>query len=299
MARAQSYPTRAVRLIVTSPVADLFGRLYGEWLAHRLGQPFIIENRVGAGGNIATAAVVHAPPDGYTLLWVTSANAWNATLYANLNFDFIRDIAPVASSHRGEGVLVVHPSFPAKTVPEFIAYTKANPGKIDVASGGVGSGQHIWGELFKMLAGVDMLHVPYRGGGPALVALLTGQTPVMFDTLATSIGHIKAGALRALAVTSATRSEVLPDVPTVGEFVPGYEANGWGGLGAPKNTPPEIIDTLNREINAAIADPVIRSRIADLGSVPMPMTASDFARFIAAETEKWAKVIKFAGIKAE
>jgi tripartite-type tricarboxylate transporter receptor subunit TctC len=299
MARAQSYPTRAVRLIVTSPVADLFGRLYGEWLAHRLGQPFIIENRVGAGGNIATAAVVHAPPDGYTLLWVTSANAWNATLYANLNFDFIRDIAPVASSHRGEGVLVVHPSFPAKTVPEFIAYTKANPGKIDVASGGVGSGQHIWGELFKMLAGVDMLHVPYRGGGPALVALLAGQTPVMFDTLATSIGHIKAGALRALAVTSATRSEVLPDVPTVGEFVPGYEANGWGGLGAPKNTPPEIIDTLNREINAAIADPVIRSRIADLGSVPMPMTASDFARFIAAETEKWAKVIKFAGIKAE
>jgi tripartite-type tricarboxylate transporter receptor subunit TctC len=299
MARAQSYPTRSVRLIVPSPVADLFGRLYGEWLAHRLGQPFIIENRVGAGGNIATAAVVHAPPDGYTLLWVTSANAWNATLYANLNFDFIRDIAPVASSHRGEGVLVVHPSFPAKTVPEFIAYTKANPGKIDVASGGVGSGQHIWGELFKMLAGVDMLHVPYRGGGPALVALLTGQTPVMFDTLATSIGHIKAGALRALAVTSATRSEVLPDVPTVGEFVPGYEANGWGGLGAPKNTPPEIIDTLNREINAAIADPVIRSRIADLGSVPMPMTASDFARFIAAETEKWAKVIKFAGIKAE
>jgi tripartite-type tricarboxylate transporter receptor subunit TctC len=288
-----------VRLIVPSPVADLFGRLYGEWLAHRLGQPFIIENMVGAGGNIATAAVVHAPPDGYTLLWVTSANAWNATLYANLNFDFIRDIAPVASSHRGEGVLVVHPSFPAKTVPEFIAYTKANPGKIDVASGGVGSGQHIWGELFKMLAGVDMLHVPYRGGGPALVALLTGQTPVMFDTLATSIGHIKAGALRALAVTSATRSEVLPDVPTVGEFVPGYEANGWGGLGAPKNTPPEIIDTLNREINAAIADPVIRSRIADLGSVPMPMTASDFARFIAAETEKWAKVIKFAGIKAE
>jgi tripartite-type tricarboxylate transporter receptor subunit TctC len=299
MARAQSYPTRSVRLIVPSPVADLFGRLYGEWLAHRLGQPFIIENRVGAGGNIATAAVVHAPPDGYTLLWVTSANAWNATLYANLNFDFIRDIAPVASSHRGEGVLVVHPSFPAKTVPEFIAYTKANPGKIDVASGGVGSGQHIWGELFKMLAGVDMLHVPYRGGGPALVALLAGQTPVMFDTLATSIGHIKAGALRALAVTSATRSEVLPDVPTVGEFVPGYEANGWGGLGAPKNTPPEIIDTLNREINAAIADPVIRSRIADLGSVPMPMTASDFARFIAAETEKWAKVIKFAGIKAE
>lgn len=297
MARAQAYPTRPVRLIVPSPVADLYGRLYGGWLAQRLGQPFIIENRVGAGGNIATEAVVRAPPDGYTLLWVTSANAWNASLYANLNFDFIRDIAPVASSHRGEGVLVVHPSFPAKTVPELIAYAKANPGKVDMASGGVGSGQHIWGELFKMLAGVDMLHVPYRGGGPALAALLAGQTPVMFDTLATSIGHIKAGSLRALAVIGATRSQVLPDIPTVGEFVPGYEANGWGGVGAPKDTPAEIIDTLNREINAAIADPAIRSRIADLGSVPMPMTASDFAKFIGTETEKWAKVIRFANIK--
>jgi tripartite-type tricarboxylate transporter receptor subunit TctC len=230
---------------------------------------------------------------------VTSANAWNATLYANLNFDFIRDIAPVASSHRGEGVLVVHPSFPAKTVPEFIAYAKVNPGKIDMASGGVGSGQHVWGELFKMLAGVDMLHVPFRGGGPALAALLAGQMPVMFDTLATSIGHIKAGSLRALAVTAATRSEVLPDIPTVGEFVPGYEATGWGGLGAPKNTPAEIIDKLNKEINAGLADPAIRSRIADIGSVPMPMTAGDFAKFIAAETEKWAKVVKFAGIKLE
>jgi tripartite-type tricarboxylate transporter receptor subunit TctC len=299
MARAQAYPTRPVRLIVPSPVADLYGRLYGGWLAQRLGQPFIIENRVGAGGNIATEAVVRAPPDGYTLLWVTSANAWNASLYANLNFDFIRDIAPVACSHRGEGVLVVHPSFPAKTVPELIAYAKANPGKVDMASGGVGSGQHIWGELFKMLAGVDMLHVPYRGGGPALAALLAGQTPVMFDPLATSIGHIKAGSLRALAVIGATRSQVLPDIPTVGEFVPGYEANGWGGVGAPKDTPAAIIDTLNREINAAIADPAIRSRIADLGSVPMPMTASDFAKFIGAETEKWAKVVKFAGIRQE
>jgi tripartite-type tricarboxylate transporter receptor subunit TctC len=299
MARAQAYPTRPVRLIVPSPVADLYGRLYGGWLAQRLGQPFIIENRVGAGGNIATEAVVRAPPDGYTLLWVTSANAWNASLYANLNFDFIRDIAPVAGSHRGEGVLVVHPSFPAKTVPELIAYAKANPGKVDMASGGVGSGQHIWGELFKMLAGVDMLHVPYRGGGPALAALLAGQTPVMFDTLATSIGHIKAGSLRALAVIGATRSQVLPDIPTVGDFVPAYEANGWGGVGAPKQTPRQIIDTLNREINAAIADPAIQSRIADLGSVPMPMTASDFAKFIVAETEKWAKVVKFAGIKAE
>ncbi len=297
IARAQAYPTRPVHLIVPSPVADLYGRLYSGWLAQRLGQPFIVENRVGAGGNIATEAVVRAPPDGYTLLWVTSANAWNTSLYANLNFDFIRDIAPVASSHRGEGVLVVHPSFPAKTVPELIAYAKANPGKVDMASGGVGSGQHIWGELFKMLAGVDMLHVPYRGGGPALAALLAGQTPVMFDTLATSIGHIRAGSLRALAVIGATRSRVLPDIPTVGEFVPGYEANGWGGVGAPKDTPAEIIDALNTEINAAIADPGISSRIADLGSVPTPMTASDFGKFIAAETEKWAKVIRFANIK--
>ena len=296
-ARATAYPTRPVRLIVPSPVADLYGRLYGGRLAQRLGQPFVVENRVGAGGNIATEAVVRAPPDGYTLLWVTSANAWNASLYANLNFDFIRDIAPVASSHRGEGVLIVHPSFPAKTVPELIAYAKANPGKVDMASGGVGSGQHIWGELFKMLAGVDMLHVPYRGGGPALAAVLAGQAPVMFDTLATSIGHIKAGSLRALAVIGATRSQVLPDIPTVGEFLPGYEANGWGGVGAPKDTPAEIIDTLNREINAAIADPAIRSRITDLGSVPMPMTANDFAKFIAAETEKWAQVIRFANIK--
>jgi tripartite-type tricarboxylate transporter receptor subunit TctC len=299
MASGQAYPKRPVRLVVPSPVADLYGRLYGGWLAQRLGQPFVIEIRPGAGGNIATEAVVRAPPDGYTLLWVTSANAWNATLYANLNFGFMRDIAPVASSHRGEGVLVTHPSFPAKTVPEFIAYAKANPGKIDMASGGVGSGQHIWGELFKMLAGVDMLHVPYRSAAMALADLLAGQTQVMFDTLATSIGHIKADSLRALAVTSATRSKVLPNIPTVGEFVPGYEASGWGGLGAPKNTPAEIIDTLNREINAAIADPVISSRIADLGSVPMPMTAGDFAKLIAAETEKWAKVIKFAGIKPD
>jgi tripartite-type tricarboxylate transporter receptor subunit TctC len=296
-ARAQAYPTRPVRLIVPSPVADLYGRLYGGWLAQRLGQPFIIEGRVGAGGNIATEAVVRATPDGYTLLWVTSANAWNVALYGSLNFDFIRDIAPVASSHRGEGVLVVHPSFPAKSVPELIAYAKANPGKVDMASGGVGSGQHIWGELFKMLAGVDMLHVSYRGGGPALAALLAGQTPLMFDTLATSIGQIKAGSLRALAVIGPTRSKVLPNIPTVGEFVPGYEAYGWGGVGAPKDTPAEIIDTLNQEINAAIADPAISSRIGDLGSVPMPMTSGDFGKFIATETEKWAKVVRFANIK--
>jgi tripartite-type tricarboxylate transporter receptor subunit TctC len=299
IARAHSYPERPVHLITPAPaggVTDLFARLYGEWLTHRLDQPFIIENRAGAGGNIATEAVVRAPPDGYTLLWVTSANAWNATLYAKLNFDFIRDIAPVASSHRGYGVLVVHPSFPAKTVSEFTAYAKANPGKINMASGGLWSGPHVWGELFKMMAGVDMLHVPYRGGGPAVADLLTGQVQVMFDTIATSIGHIKSGALRALAVTAPRRLEVLPDVPTVAEFLPGYEAAGWGGIGAPRNTPAEVLDKLNKEINAALAHPTIKARIADLGSVPMPMTPADFAKLIAAETNKWAEVIKFAGI---
>jgi tripartite-type tricarboxylate transporter receptor subunit TctC len=300
IARAQTYPARLVRLIVPnspSTVPDLFARLYGEWLAQRLDHPFIIENRVGAGGNIATEAVVRAPPDGYTLLWITSANAWNTTLYANLNFNFIRDISPVASSHHGYGVLVVHPSFPAQTVPEFIAYAKANPGKINMASGGVGGGPHLWGELFKKMAGIEMLHVPYRGGGPALADLLAGQVQVMFDTVATSIGHINAGNLRALAVTAATRLEVLPDIPTVAEFVPGYEASGWGGLGAPRNTPAEIVGKLNEEINAGLAHPTIKARIADLGSVPMPMTPADFAKFIAAETDKWAQVIKFAGIQ--
>jgi tripartite-type tricarboxylate transporter receptor subunit TctC len=300
IARAQPYPERPVRLIapgVPGDVTDLFARMYGEWLGQQLDQPFIIENRAGAGGNIATEAVVRAPPDGYTLLWVTSANAWNATLYTKLNFNFIRDIAPAASSHRGYGVLVVHPSFPARTVPEFTAYAKANPGKINIASGGVGSGPHLWGELFKMMAGVDMLHVPYRGGTPALADLLAGHVQVMFDTVATSIGYIKAGALRALAVTAAKRLEVLPDVPTVGEFVPGYEAAGWGGIGAPTNTPAQVLDKLNEEINAGLTDPQIKARIANLGSVPMPMTPSGFAKFIATETDKWAKVIKFAGIK--
>jgi tripartite-type tricarboxylate transporter receptor subunit TctC len=300
IARAQTYPERPVRLVapgLPGDTADLFARLYGEWLAQRLDRPFIIENRAGAGGSIATEAVARAPPDGYTLLWVTSANAWNATLYAKANFNFIHDIAPVASSHRGYGVLVVHPSFPAKTVPEFTAYARANPGKINMASGGVGSGPHLWGELFKIMAGVDMLHVPYRGGGPALAALLSGQVQAMFDTVATSIGHIRSGNLRALAVTAGTRLEVLPDISTMGEFVPGYEASGWGGLGAPRDTPSEIVEKLNNEINAALAHPAIRVRIAGLGSVPMPMTPADFTKFIVAETDKWAKVIKFAGIK--
>jgi tripartite-type tricarboxylate transporter receptor subunit TctC len=298
---AQIYPTRPVRLIapgLPGDVTDLFARLYSEWLAQRLDQPFIIENRAGAGGNIATEAVTRAPPDGYTLLWVTSANAWNAALYSTLNFNFIRDIAPVASSHRGFGVMVVHPSFPAQTVSEFITYAKANPGKINMASNGIGSGAHLWGELFKMMAGIDMVHVPYRGGGPAVVDLLAGEVQVMFETLTTAISHIKAGALRALAVTAATRLPVLPDVPTVSEFVPGYEAYGWGGIGAPGSTPAEIVDKLNEEINAALAHPAIKAQIVELGSVPMPMTPADFAKFIAAETDKWAKVIRFAGIKA-
>src|SRR5499427_4503863 len=248
-ARAQAYPTRPVRLLVGWPpggAADVVGRLTGQLLSERLGQQFVVENRAGAGGNLAAEAVVKAPPDGYTLLMIGSNNAWNVTLYDNLRFNFIRDIAPVASIYRGPAVLVVHPSFPAKSVPELIAYAKSNPGQINMASGGVGSTQHVYGELFKMMTGVDMRHVPYRGGGPALTDLLAGQVSVMFDTLATSIEHIKAGKLRALAVTSATRSEVLPDIPTVGDFVPGYEASSWQGVGGPRSTPEEVIEKLNR-----------------------------------------------------
>jgi len=278
-------------------VVDVFARLIGQWLSDRLGQPIIIENRAGAGGNLATEAVVKAPPDGYTLLMIGSNNAWNVTLYDNLSFNFIRDIAPVASIYRGPAVLVVHPSFPAKSVPELIAYAKANPSKINMASGGVGSAQHVYGELFKMMTGVDMLHVPYRGGGPALTDLLAGQVPVMFDTLATSIEHIRAGKLRALAVTSATRSDALPDIPTVGDFVPGYEGTGWQGVGAPRNTSAEIIAKLNREINAGLADPRMKARITDFGYTVFASSPADFGTFIAAYTEKWAKVIKFSGAK--
>jgi tripartite-type tricarboxylate transporter receptor subunit TctC len=299
-ALAQAYPTRPVRIVVGFPpggVLDLFARLIAQWLSERLGQPFIVENRAGAGGNLAAEAVVKAPPDGYTLLQIGAHNAWNVALYDNLSFNFIRDIAPVASIYRGPGVLVVHPSFPAKSVPELIAHVKANPGKINLASGGVGSAQHVYGELFKMMTGVDMLHVPYRGGGPALNDLLAGQVPVMFDTLATSIEHIRAGKLRALAVTSATRSEVLPDIPTVSDFVPGYEGTGWQGIGAPRNTPAEIIDKLNKEINAGLADPRMKARIADFGYTVFASSPADFSTFIAAYTEKWAKVIKFSGAK--
>jgi len=300
IARAQAYPARPVRLIAPFPpggVVDLYARLIGQWLSEHLGQPFVIENRAGAGGNVGTEVVVHAPPDGYTLLQLSSSNAWNATLYDNLKFDFIRDIAPVASIYLAPAVLVVHPSFPVKSVPELIAYAKANPGRINMASGGVGSAQHVYGELFKMMAGVDMLHVPYRGGGPALADLLAGQVPLMFDTLATSIEHIRAGKLRALAVTGAVRSQVLPDTPTVGDFVPGYEGIGWQGVGAPRNTPAEIIDKLNKEINAGLGDPRIKARVADLGGTVFISSPADFGAFIAAYTEKWAKVIKFSGAK--
>ena len=300
LALAQVYPTRPVRLIAGFPpggVVDVFARLIGQWLSERLGQPIIIENRAGAGGNLAAEAVVKAPPDGYTLLRIGSNNAWNVTLYDNLRFNYIRDIAPVASIYRGPAVLVVHPSFPAKSVPELIAYAKSNPGQINMASGGVGSTQHVYGELFKMMTGVDMRHVPYRGGGPALTDLLAGQVSVMFDTLATSIEHIRAGKLRALAVTSATRSEVLPDIPTVGEFVPGYEGTGWQGVGAPRNTPTAIIDRLNQEINAGLADPRMKARITDFGYTVFASSPADFRTFIAAYTEKWAKVIKFSGAK--
>jgi len=300
IATAQSYPTRPVRLIVGFPpggVADLYARLIGQLLSDRLGQPFIVENRPGGGSNVATEAVVRAAPDGYTLLQATSANAWNATLYDNLNFNFIRDIAPIAPIYSSGGILVVHPSFPVTSVPELIAYARANPGKINMPSGGVGSAQHVNGELFKMMAGVDMLHVPYRGGGPAMADLLAGQVPLMFDTFATAIEHVRAGKLRALGVTSAARSELLPDIPTIAEFVPGYEGIGWQGVGAPRNTPVEIINKLSKEINAGLADPRMKARIADMGGTVMTGTPAEFAAFIAAYTEAWAKVIKFAGAK--
>jgi len=300
-ASAQTYPSHPVRLIVGYPAggpSDILARLMGQWLSQRLGQPFVTENKPGAGSNLATEAVVHASPDGYTLLMVSAANAINATLYTDLHFNFIRDIAPVAAIIRSTNVMVVNPSFPAKTVPEFIAYAKANAGKINFASGGSGGPVHVAGELFKMLTGVNMVHVPYRGETPALTDLLGGQVQVMFASAPASIGHIRAGKLRALAVTTATRSLALPDVPTVAEFVPGYEASAWFGLGAPKDTPTEIIATLNTEINAALADPKIKARLADMGGTGLALSSADFGILIADETEKWGKVVKFAGIKA-
>ena len=297
---AQVYPTRPVRLIIgyaPGASADTTARLMAQWLSERLGQSVVVESRPGGGTNIATEAVVRATPDGYTLLLVGTAQAINATLYDKLNFHFIRDITPVAGIIRTALVLVVHPSFPAKTVPEFIAYAKASPGKISMASAGIGSGPHVAGELFKMMASVDMVHVPYRGGGPALTDLLGGQVQVYFPTTVSSIGYIRAGRLRALAVTTATRSDALPDIPTVGEFLPGYEASFWYGVGVPKNTPAEIVDKLNEAINAGLADPTIKARLADLDGLPIPMSPAEFGKFIADETEKWAKVVKFSGAK--
>jgi tripartite-type tricarboxylate transporter receptor subunit TctC len=302
IAWAQAYPSRPVRIIVgaaPSGTFDIMARLIGQWLSERLGQPFVIENRPGAGSNIGTESVVRASADGYTLLLVGVPNAINATLYDKLNFNFIRDIAAVAGIDREPLVMVVNPSVPAKTVPEFIAYAKGNPGKISMASAGNGTPSHVSGELFKMMAGVNMVHVPYRGGGPALVDLLGGQVQVMFPTMSSVIEYIRAGRLRALAVTTATRSDALPQIPTVSDFVPGFEASFWTGLGAPKNTPADIVDKLNKEINAGLVDPKLKARFADLGAAAFPGSSSDFAKFIATETEKWGKVVKFAGIKAE
>src|SRR6516165_2755657 len=302
VAWAQAYPTRPVRVIIGYPPgasADTTARLMAQWLSERLGQSFVVESRPGGGTNIATEAVVRATADGYTLLVVGTAQAVNATLYGRLNYNFIRDIAPVAGLIRFASVVVVHPSFPAKTVPEFIAYAKASPGKISMASAGIGSGPHVAGELFKMMTGADMVHVPYRGGGPALTDLLGGQVQVYFPTTVASIGYIRAGRLRALAVTTATRSAALPDIPTVAEFLLGYEASFWYGVGVPKNTPAEIVDKLNEAINAGLADPTIKARLADLGGVPMPMSPADFGKLIAEETEKWGTAVKFSGAKAD
>jgi tripartite-type tricarboxylate transporter receptor subunit TctC len=301
-ASALDYPTRPVHIYVgfaAGGSADVIARLTGQWLSERLGQPFIIDNRPGAGSNIATEAVVNSPPDGYTLLLVTAANFINATLYEKLNFNFIRDITPVASLSREPAVMVVHPSVPAKTVPEFIAYAKANPGKIDFGSGGNGAPSHVFGELFNMLTGVSMVHVPYRGAGPALTGLLGNQVQVFFSPLSVAIEHIKTGKLRALAVTTATRSEVLADLPTMSEFVPDYEASIWYGIGVPRKTPAEIIEKLNRETNAVLADQRMRARIADLGETVLSGSPADAANQIDEETKKWGKVVNFCGARAD
>jgi tripartite-type tricarboxylate transporter receptor subunit TctC len=297
---AQTYPTRPVRLVVGFPPGggtDIIARLIGQWLSERLGQQLVIENRPGAGSNIATEGVVRAAADGYTLLLVSAAHAINATLYDRLNYNFLRDIAPVAGVIRVPNLMEVNPSLPPKSVPEFIAYAKANQGKVNYASGGNGTAQHLAGELFKIMTGVDMVHVPYRGDAPALTDLIGGQVQVMFGNMPSSIEHIRAGKLRPLAVTTAARSEALPDLPPVGDFVPGYEASTWQGLGAPGNTPAEIVDKLNKEINAALSDPKIKARLADLGGTVLSGSPADFGRLIADETEKWGKVIRAANIK--
>jgi tripartite-type tricarboxylate transporter receptor subunit TctC len=302
IARAEAYPARPVRWIVGFPAgqgADIVTRIMAQYLSERLGQTFVVDNRPGASSNIATEMVVHAPADGYTLLSINSSNLVNATLYEKLPYDFIRDIAPIAGIDRVPLVMEVNPRVPVKTVPEFIAYAKANPGKLNMASGGNGNSTHMAGELFKMMTGVDLIHVPYRGSAPALTDLLGGQVQVMFDIIASSIEHIRSGKLRALAVTTATRLEALPDIPTVGEFVPGYEAIAVTGVGAPKGTAAEVLNRLNQEINAGLADPKLKGRLADLGVTPLPGSSADFGKLIAEDTEKWGKVVKFSGAKPD
>jgi tripartite-type tricarboxylate transporter receptor subunit TctC len=300
IARAQTYPTRPVRWIVGFAAGgpqDIVARLLAQWLSERLGQQFVVENRPGAGGNIGTEAVVRAPADGYTILMIGPSAAINVTLYEGLSFNLLRDIVPVVGIMRTANVLELHPALPVRTVPEFIAYAKANPGKINMASAGNGSSQHVAGELFKMMTGVDMVHVPYRGAAPALTDLLGGQVQIMFDNMASSVEHVRSGKVRGLAVTTAARSEALPELPTVGDFVPGYEASGLYGIGVPRNTPADIVDRLNKEINAALIDPRMKARLADLGGTMLPGTAAEFGRLLAGEVEKWGKVVKFSGAK--
>jgi tripartite-type tricarboxylate transporter receptor subunit TctC len=301
-ARAQTYPTRPVRIVAGFPpggINDTYARLIGQWLSERLGQSFIVENRPGAGGNIATESVIRAAPDGYTLLLATSSDAWNATLYDNLKYNFVRDAAPVATIARGTGVLVVNPSFPVRSVVELIAYAKSNPGKATVGSAGIGSAPHVYWELFRTLTGVELLHVPYRGGGPAVIDLLGGQVEVYFGTTAATLEYVRAGRLRPLGVTGATRMAVLPDIPAIAEFVPGYEASIVVGIAAPLGTPAGIIDRLNREIKLGLADPGVTQRIAALGDATLPLSPAEYGRLIADETAKWAKVIRTANIRAE
>jgi tripartite-type tricarboxylate transporter receptor subunit TctC len=302
VAWSQTYPARPVRMIVPfgpGGGTDIVARLIGQWLSERLGQQFVIENRPGAGGNIGTEAVVRAPPDGYTLALIGAPSAINATLYQNLNFNFVRDIAPVAMIVRFPNVMVVNPSVPAKTVPEFITYAKANPGKLNMSSPGSGSTPHVSGELFKMMTGVDMVHVPYRSVAAGMTDMLAGQVQVTFGTTASTLEYVRAGTLRALAVTTAARSEALPELPTIAESVPGYEASAWFGAGAPRDTPPGLISKLNADINACLADPKLRGRIADLGGIAITGSPADFGKLIGEETEKWAKVVRFSGAKAE
>jgi len=301
IALAETYPTRPLRLILgygPGNAPDIVARLIGQWLSERLGQPCIIDNRPGAGSNIGTEAVVRAPPDGYTLLYITTANATNATLYDKLNFDFIRDIAPVAGVIRVPNLVTVNPSLPIKTIPQLVSYAKANPGKLNFGAANGGTVQ-LSGELFKMMTGVDIVHVPYRNQAQAATDLIAGRMQVSFDVMPTTVEYVRAGKLRALAVTTAIRSAALPDIPTVGEFVPGYEASSWHGIGVPKNTPPEIVEKLNKEVNAVLADPGMKAHLAGFGGVPMPMSPTGLGKFIADETKKWAKVIKFAGAKVD